>query len=281
MSENGMIVADAIKRIDEVLNLASLSEPEKAKHPKVDSVEFDHVTFRYDDTKNALEDISLRIAAGQMVAFGGSSGGGKSTLAIIAARFFDPQEGRVLIGGVDVRDIPKQELMRDVSFVFQNSHLIKASILDNVRLGKLDATMEEVMEALRAAQCMDIIEKFPQGVHTMIGSQGVYLSGGETQRIAVARALLKNSPIIILDEATASLDVENETAIQKALSQLIQNKTVLIITHRMRTVSSADQIIVLKDGLVAEKGTPQDLLKQSGIFSHMVKLQTQSQSWTI
>ena len=171
--------------------------------------------------------------------------------------------------------------MDTISFVFQNSRLLKGSILDNVRLGRPQATEAEVLAALKAAQCMDIVEKFPAGIHTVIGTKGVYLSGGEQQRISIARAILKNAPILILDEATASLDVENETAIQEALSRLIKDKTVLIIAHRMRTVSSADKIVVLKDGAVAEQGAPAQLLHKGGIFAHMVQLQTKSQGWSL
>ena len=185
---------------------------------------------RYGDF-TALNGVSLDIQPGQTVAFVGPSGGGKSTLANLVCRFFDVQSGSVRVGGADVRDIPKEELLDTISFVFQNSRLLKGSILDNVRLGRPQATEAEVLAALKAAQCMDIVEKFPAGIHTVIGTKGVYLSGGEQQRIAIARAMLKNAPILILDEATASLDVENETAIQEALSRLIKDKTVLIIAH--------------------------------------------------
>lgn len=199
-SENAMIVNDSLKRFDTVLDMPSLSIGEAPKKPKDSSVELCDVTFSYDGNKNALEHISLKIASGETVAFVGPSGGGKTTLASLVARFFDPQSGKVLIGGADVRDIKKEELMDTVSFVFQNSRLIKASIIDNVRLGKPDAADKEVMQALKAAQCMDIIEKLPEGVNTVVGTKGIYLSGGEQQRIAIARAILKNAPIIILDE---------------------------------------------------------------------------------
>lgn len=204
MSENGMIVADALERIDSVLSLKPLPETDRAQHPKDASVELSDVHFSYDGKNEVIRGISMRIEPGQTVAFVGPSGGGKSTLANLISRFFDPQSGSVKIGGVDVKNIAKNELMDTISFVFQNSRIIKASILDNVRMGKPDASESEVMRALNAAQCADIVEKLPQGIHTIIGTKGVYLSGGEQQRIAVARALLKNAPVVILDEATAS-----------------------------------------------------------------------------
>ena len=280
-SENAMIVDDALQRIDSVLNLEPLKESAHPQIPADTSVELSHIHFSYDGENEVLKDISLKIPAGQRIAFVGPSGGGKTTLANIIARFFDPQEGRVKIGGVDVRDIPKEELMDTVSFVFQNSRLIKASILDNVRLGRPDATREEVLAALHNAQCDDILEKLPQGIDTVIGAKGVYLSGGEQQRIAIARVMLKDAPILIMDEATASLDVENETLIQTALSRLIRERTVLVIAHRMRTVAGADKIVVLDGGVVSEQGTPEELLKKDGTYAHMVKLQTESQNWTL
>ena len=240
-----------------------------------------NVTFSYDESKKALSNISLKIGSGQTVAFVGPSGGGKSTLASITARFFDPQSGSVLIGGVDVRDIGKEELMNTVSFVFQNSKLIKASILDNVKLGNPDATEAEVMSALRAAQCMDIIEKFPQGVNTVIGSKGVYLSGGEAQRIAIARAMLKNSPIIILDEATAFADPDNETKVQAAFNEIAKGRTVIMIAHRLSTVTNADKIFVLCDGEIAESGTFNELTNSNGLFDEMWNDYKQSVQWKV
>ena len=228
MSENGMIVQDAITRIDSVLQSPPLSQPNAPQHPKDSSVTLDHVTFSYDGAKNALEDVSLSIGAGQTAAFVGPSGGGKSTLAALVARFFDPQSGSISIGGVNVKDIDKNKLMDTVSFVFQNSRLIKGSILDNVRMSKPDATDDEEFSALRAAQCMDIIEKFPDGANTVIGSQGIYLSGGETQRLAIARAMPKNAPVLILDEATAFADPDNETRVQAAFKELAKGRTVIM-----------------------------------------------------
>lgn len=282
MSENGMIVQDAITRIDRVLESPSLSSSNAPKHPKDSSVALEHVTFSYDGVKNALEDISLSIGAGQTVAFVGPSGGGKSTLAALIARFFDPQSGKISIGGVNVKDIDKSELMDTVSFVFQNSRLIKGSILDNVRMGKPNATDGEVLAALSAAQCMDIIEKFPDGVHTVIGSQGVYLSGGETQRLAIARAMLKNAPVLILDEATAFADPDNETKVQAAFNALAKGRTVIMIAHRLSTVVNADRIYVLKEGRLAESGSFAELSGQAdSLFGTMWRDYQQSVQWKV
>ena len=282
MSENGMIVQDAITRIDRVLESPSLSCSNAPKHPKDSSVALEHVTFSYDGVKNALEDISLSIGAGQTVAFVGPSGGGKSTLAALIARFFDPQSGKISIGGVNVKDIDKSELMDTVSFVFQNSRLIKGSILDNVRMGKPNATDGEVLAALSAAQCMDIIEKFPDGVHTVIGSQGVYLSGGETQRLAIARAMLKNAPVLILDEATAFADPDNETKVQMAFNALAKGRTVIMIAHRLSTVVNADRIYVLKEGRLAESGNFAELSGQAdSLFGTMWRDYQQSVQWKV
>ena len=282
MSENGMIVQDAITRIDRVLESPSLSCSNAPKHPKDSLVALDHVTFSYDGVKNALEDISLSIGAGQTVAFVGPSGGGKSTLAALIARFFDPQSGKISIGGVNVKDIDKSELMDTVSFVFQNSRLIKGSILDNVRMGKPNATDGEVLAALSAAQCVDIIEKFPDGVHTVIGSQGVYLSGGETQRLAIARAMLKNAPVLILDEATAFADPDNETKVQMAFNALAKGRTVIMIAHRLSTVVNADRIYVLKEGRLAESGSFAELSGQAdSLFGTMWRDYQQSVQWKV
>ena len=282
MSENGMIVQDAITRIDRVLESPSLSCSNAPKHPKDSSVALDHVTFSYDGVKNALEDISLSIGSGQTVAFVGPSGGGKSTLAVLIARFFDPQSGKISIGGVNVKDIDKSELMDTVSFVFQNSRLIKGSILDNVRMGKPNATDGEVLAALSAAQCMDIIEKFPDGVRTVIGSQGVYLSGGETQRLAIARAMLKNAPVLILDEATAFADPDNETKVQAAFNVLAKGRTVIMIAHRLSTVVNADRIYVLKEGRLAESGSFAELSGQAdSLFGTMWRDYQQSVQWKV
>lgn len=280
-SENAMIVDDALQRIDSVLNLQPLIEAARPQAPQGSSVELEHVRFSYDGKKDALKDISLSIPAGQTIAFVGPSGGGKTTLANIISRFFDPQSGVVKIGGADVRDIPKEALMNTVSFVFQNSRLIKASILENVRMGKPYATRQEVMRALENAQCTDIIEKLPNGIDTIIGTKGVYLSGGEQQRIAIARVMLKDSPIIILDEATAFADPDNEAKVQAAFSRLSRGKTVIMIAHRLSTVVHADQIYVVKDGEIAESGTFDELIRQNGIFSGMWNNYQTSVQWKV
>ena len=280
-SENAMIVDDALQRIDSVLNLEPLKETAHPMHPKDGSVELEQVHFSYNGEKDVLNGISISIPAGQTVAFVGPSGGGKTTLANLISRFFDPQSGTVRVGGVDVRDIPKEELMNTVSFVFQNSRLIKASIFENVRLGKPEATREEVMAALKNAQCDDILEKLPDGMDTVIGTKGVYLSGGEQQRIAIARVMLKNAPIIILDEATAFADPDNESRVQAAFSKLSEGKTVIMIAHRLSTVTNVDQIFVIQDGQVAECGNSRELLAKDGIFSRMWKNYQTSVQWKV
>lgn len=280
-SENAMIVNDALQRIDSVLNLQPLSETTKPKKTKDYSVTLEDVCFRYDEEKEALRHISLSIPAGQTVALVGPSGGGKTTLASLVSRFFDPQDGKIRIGGVDIRDIPKKELMNTVSFVFQDSRLIKASVLENVRMSRPEASRSEVLDALQAAQCMDIIEKLPNGVDTVIGTKGVYLSGGEQQRIAIARVMLKNAPIVILDEATAFADPDNESRVQAAFTELSKEKTVIMIAHRLSTVSNVDRIFVLKDGQIAESGSWRELTAAKGIFSKMWKDYQASVQWKV
>lgn len=279
-SENQMIVTDALKRIDSVLQISPLTVSE-TEHPANASVELRDVTFSYDGEKNALNHISLSIPAGKTVAFVGPSGGGKSTLANMLVRFFDPQQGEVLIGGANAKAISKKELMENISFVFQNSKLIKGTILDNVRLGKPAATEQEVLEALELARCQDIIEKFPDGIYTMIGTKGVYLSGGEQQRISIARAILKNAPILIMDEATAFSDPDNENKIQLAMKELAKNHTVILIAHRLSTVKNADCIYVLKDGEICENGNFDELNSKNGIFHEMWKDYQKSVEWRV
>ena len=297
MSEDAMIVGDAINRIDEVLNEKPLSESSVNNIPKNNGITLEHVSYAYDkrsdsanpiSKKNALNDVSLSIKPGQTVALVGASGGGKTTLANIVTRFFDPQKGRVLIGNTDIRDIPKETLMNKVSFVFQNSRLIKASILENVRMAKPNATREEIAHALEAAQCLDIIEKLPNGIDTVVGTKGVYLSGGEQQRIAIARAILKNAPILILDEATAFADPDNEVRVQQALSALSKGesadsprKTVIMIAHRLSSITDADCIYVLQDGEIVESGTHSGLIEKNGIFTKMWKNYSEAAEWKI
>ena len=281
MSEDAMIVSDAINRIDEVLNEKPLSESDINQTPADNSITIEHVRYSYDGKKNAINDVSLQVQPGQVVALVGASGGGKTTLANLITRFFDPQEGRVLIGHRDIRQIPKETLMDTVSFVFQNSRLIKSSILENVRMAKPDATREEVVQALEAAQCSDIIEKLPNGIDTVVGAEGVYLSGGEQQRVAIARVILKNAPILILDEATAFADPDNEVRVQQALSTLSTGKTVVMIAHRLSSITDADCIYVLQDGKIAENGTHCELVARNGIFAHMWRDYSQSAAWKI
>ena len=281
MSENNLIVRDALERIDEVLNASPVQESKSPEKPKDGSIELSDVHFSYDGKKEVIRGVSMNIGAGQTVALVGPSGSGKSTLASLMARFFDVNSGSIKIGGADVREIEKTELADTVSFVFQNSRLIKASILENVKLGRPNATDEEAVAALHAAQCDDIIEKMPQGVNTVIGTKGVYLSGGEQQRIAIARAVLKNSPVIILDEATAFADPDNEVKVQKAFSSLAKNKTVIMIAHRLSTVENADCIYVIADGQAEESGSFGELIEKNGLFAKMWKDYSASVEWKV
>ena len=251
------------------------------QHPQDASVALQNVRFSYDGKNEVIKGVSLEIQPGQTVAFVGPSGGGKTTVSRLAARFWDYQKGSITVGGMEVSRIDPEKLMSLYSIVFQDVTLFDNTILENIRLGRKGATDEEVLAAAKLANCEEFAEKLPDKWNTNIGENGCALSGGERQRISIARAFLKDAPIILLDEATASLDVENETAIQEALSRLIKDKTVLIIAHRMRTVSSADKIVVLKDGAVAEQGSPAQLLHKGGIFAHMVQLQTKSQGWSL
>lgn len=280
-SENAMIVADALQRVDTILDAEQLPETVNGKKPSDSSVEFRNVSYSYDGEKNAVENISLNIPSGSTVAFVGPSGSGKSTMANLISRFFDVSEGQVLVGGVDVRNIKKEILMDNVSFVFQNSHLIKGTILDNVRMARPQASKEEVMNALEKSQCMDIVKKLPNGVDTVVGTNGVYLSGGERQRIAIARVMLKNAPVVILDEATAFADPDNEVIVQKAFSELAKNRTVIMIAHRLSTVAGADRIYVLKDGKIEEYGKYYELINNGGMFSKMWNDYRHSVDWKV
>ena len=281
MSEDSMIVGDAISRIDEVLNEKPLPAAGEKHVPSDNTITLEHISYSYDGKKNALDDVSLTIKSGQTVALVGPSGGGKATLANIITRFFDPQEGRVLIGNIDICNIPKEVLMNKISFVFQNSRLIKASILENVRMAKPDATRDEVIRALEAAQCLDIIEKLPDGIDTVIGANGVYLSGGEQQRIAIARAIIKNAPLLILDEATAFADPDNEVRVQQALSALSKGKTVIMIAHRLSSITNADCIYVMQNGRIAESGTHSQLVERNGIFARMWNNYSRAAAWKL
>lgn len=286
-SEDIEVARLSVEKIDAVLKEKPLPEPEargrrRQDAPKRFDITFDHVSFAYSgESQYAVRDVSLSIPEGSAVALVGPSGGGKSTLASLIPRFYDVKEGSIRIGGTDVRDMKTEELMKMISFVFQQNRLFKESLLDNIREGKPDASMEEVMRAVQIARCADIIEKMPEGIHTVVGTKGVYLSGGEAQRIALARAVLKDAPIVLLDEATAFADPENEYQIQKAFGELIKGKTVLMIAHRLSTVRNADRICVVENGAVAEEGTHPELLKKKGIYSRMWEDYRRAADWKI
>lgn len=280
--ENQMIVEDALARTDSILEKKPLEDTVEKRTPADSSICLENVSFRYEGAaKDALHGISLNIRQGEHVAFVGPSGGGKTTLARLVARFADVTEGNLLIGGVNVKNIEQKKLMDTVSFVFQDSKLLKMSIFDNVRMGREDATREEVLEALKNAQCEDILEKLPDGIDTVIGSKGTYLSGGEAQRISIARAMLKNAPILILDEATAFADPDNEAKVQAAFSKLSRGKTVIMIAHRLSSVKDADRICVLKDGEICQSGTHEELEKQDGLYAHMWMEYNKSVCWKV
>lgn len=282
MSENNMIVSDALQRIDGILAIKPLPEPSAPQTPKDNSVTFENVTFAYEGAdRNAIDGLSLNVKAGETVAFVGPSGGGKTTAAGLIARFWDAASGAVKVGGVNVKDIAKEKLNDTVAYVFQDSKLLKTSIFENVRMGRPSATREEVLAALHNAQCDDILNKFPHGVDTVIGSKGVYLSGGEQQRIAIARVMLKNAPVLVLDEATAFADPENEAAVQRAFERLANGRTVIMIAHRLTTVQNADKIYVLKDGKIAEEGTHVQLMSEKGIYSNMYEEYRTSIAWKV
>lgn len=280
--ESQMIVDDALNRMYEILETEPLSESKKNEKPQDSSITLDNVIFAYENSDvNAIDGINLSVKAGEHIALVGPSGGGKTTLASLIARFWDVKRGAVKIGGADVRNIPSDELMNYVSYVFQDSKLLKMSIMDNIRMGRPDATDDEVMQALRDAQCMDIIEKFPDGVNTMIGSKGIYVSGGECQRLSIARAFLKNAPVLILDEATAFADPDNERLVQQAFEKLSKDKTVIMIAHRLSTVTNADCIYVLADGKIAESGKHSELVAKNGIYSRMWNEYNKSVNWQV
>ncbi len=268
--QHSMLASDAADRIESLLNEKPLIKSSTPKSPKTADIEMKDISFTYPNTdKKAVDNVSISIKQGQTVAFVGPSGGGKTTLATLIPRFWDVESGTVSIGGIDVKDIENAELMNNISFVFQNTNLYKASILDNLREGKPDATIDEVNRALKAARCEDILAKLPNGLETVYGTKGVYLSGGEAQRIALARAILRDAPIILLDEATAFADPENEHQIQLAFNELTKGKTVLMIAHRLSTIKNADLIYVIADGKVAEQGTHNELVATNGLYSQM------------
>ena len=269
-----------VERMDEIL-FHPLQEGKPELTNKGYDISFEDVRFGYGNGEEVLSDVTFTAKQGEVTALVGPSGGGKTTVSRLAARFWDPDSGKITVGGMDVTKTDPESLLSLYSIVFQDVTLFDNTIMENIRIGRRDATDEEVIEAGKMAQCLPFVEKLADGWNTMIGENGCELSGGERQRISIARAFLKDSPIILLDEATASLDAENETEIQKALSKLIRNKTVLVIAHRMRTVENADKIVVLSGGHVAEEGCPEELLKQNGIFSHMVALQKESSEWKI
>ncbi len=266
-------------RMNEIYD-APIAEGVEAFAPMGHDIVFDHVCFAY-DKKKVLENVSFTAREGEVTALVGPSGSGKSTCARLAARLWDAAEGTIQVGGVDISAVDPEVLLRDYSMVFQDVVLFDDSVMENIRLGKRGATDDEVRAAAEAANCGEFIRRLPQGYDTPIGENGANLSGGERQRISIARALLKNAPIVLLDEATASLDVENETKVQGALSRLLVGKTVLVIAHRMRTVAGADHIVVLENGHVAEQGTPAELMQKGGLYRHMVELQSQSAQWKL
>lgn len=275
-----VIIASEVQceRMDEILSHEVQCGKEELTNEGYDIV-FENVGFSYEDGEKVLENVSFEAHQGQVTALIGPSGGGKTTVSRLAARFWDIPKGRITVGGMDVSDIDPEKLLSLYSIVFQDVTLFNNSIMENIRIGKKDATDEEVLAAAKLANCDEFALKLEKGYHTEIGENGCELSGGERQRISIARAFLKDAPIILLDEATASLDVDNETLIQEALSKLIKKKTVLIIAHRMRTIANADKIVVLKDGVVAEQGTPEELNSKNGIYANMLKLQMRSAEW--
>ena len=282
-SENEMIVAEALSKTNRILAIAPLSGPSNAKRPENNELVLHNVRFRYQDASRfAVDGVSLSVKPGQKIALVGPSGGGKTTTASLMARFFDVTDGAITLGNVDIRNICKHDLMNRISFVFQDSRLLKTSILENVRLGRPEATREEVLKALHRAQCDDILAKLPQGSDTVIGTKGTYLSGGEQQRIAIARVMLKDTPIVILDEATAFADPDNETRVQKAFSEMAaMGKTLIMIAHRLSSVTGADCIYVMEDGRITESGTHSELLERGGKYAAMWQQYVESVKWNI
>ncbi|OQA26456.1 MAG: Iron import ATP-binding/permease protein IrtA [Firmicutes bacterium ADurb.Bin354] len=280
--EAEMTLIDALKRVESIMAIEPLAENQGIKDMTDHTIELKNVTYRYKDaSRDAVKNVSMRIPQGEHVALVGPSGSGKTTLAELMVRFFDVTEGEISVGGVNVKDIPSAVLMKEISFVFQDSRLIKKSILENVRMARPDASESEVLDALQKAQCMDIIEKLPDGIHTVIGEKGTYLSGGEQQRITIARAVLKDAPILILDEATAFADPDNETKVQAAFEELSKGKTLIMIAHRLSTVVNADRIFVMNDGECTESGSHDELMKQNGLYRRMFDEYSKSVEWKV
>lgn len=280
--ESQMLVEDALNRMNSIMNVQPLPESKQIQVPSDASIDLENVSFTYQDASTkAIDNLSMHIKAGEHIALVGPSGGGKTTVASLISRFWDVNEGSIKIGHVDVKDIEQKELMNQVSYVFQDSRLLKMSILENIRMSRPEASDEEVIQALKDAQCQDIIDKFPDGVHTVIGSKGVYVSGGESQRLSIARAFLKNAPILILDEASAFADPDNEVLVQKAFEKLAKDKTVVMIAHRLSTITNADCIYVLENGHIAESGKHEELLETKGVYEHMWHQYNQSVKWKV
>ena len=280
--ESQMLVEDALNRMDSIMKVQPLPESKQTQIPSDASIDIENISFTYQDASTkAIDNLSMHIKSGEHVALVGPSGGGKTTVASLISRFWDVNEGSIKIGHVDVKDIEQKELMNQVSYVFQDSRLLKMSILENIRMSRPEASDEEVIQALKDAQCQDIIDKFPDGVHTVIGSKGVYVSGGESQRLSIARAFLKNAPILILDEATAFADPDNEVLVQKAFEKLSKNKTVVMIAHRLSTITNADCIYVLGNGHIVESGKHEELLETKGVYAHMWHQYNQSVKWKV
>lgn len=280
--ESQMLVEDALNRMDSIMKVQPLPESKQTQIPSDASIDIENISFTYQDASTkAIDNLSLHIKSGEHVALVGPSGGGKTTVASLISRFWNVSEGNIKIGHVDVKNIEQKELMNQVSYVFQDSHLLKMSILENIRMSRPKASDEEVMQALKNAQCQDIIDKFPDGVHTVIGSKGVYVSGGESQSLSIARAFLKNAPILILDEATAFADPDNEVLVQKAFEKLSKNKTVVMIAHRLSTITNADCIYVLGNGHIVESGKHEELLETKGVYAHMWHQYNQSVKWKV
>lgn len=280
-SENNMLAKDAVERIESITKEESFLYPKTSQNMKNHDIEFDHVSFAYPgSTAEVIRDVSLKIRENTTVAFVGKSGGGKSTLVSLIPRFYDVTKGAIRIGGVNVKDLEEDTLMDQISFVFQDHHLLKKSLRENIRLG-FDAEDQEVLKTAKKAQCMDIIEKFSQGLDTEIGSKGVYLSGGETQRVTLARAILKNAPILLLDEATAYADSDNELQMQKAIMELSKNKTTIMIAHRLSTIVNVDCIYVMDEGRIIEQGSHKELLKIDGEYARMWRQYSQSVDWKV